>query len=52
MEISERAQEQVQLLQAEGSLGGEFPAPGRSHPILCFLEIQTKGCFSIVLKKK
>lgn len=29
-----------------------FPAQGHSCPILCFLEIQTKGCFSILKEKK
>lgn len=29
-----------------------FSAQGHSYPILCFLEIQTKGCFSIFKEKK
>lgn len=30
----------------------EPPAQGHSRPILCFLEIKTKGCFSMFKEKK
>lgn len=40
------------MLHCEWSSLQAFPAQGHSSPILCFLEIQTKGCFSIFKEKK